>query len=114
VLTDSQANTLINAANNVKYIKETSDRKIRMQQIYDSIPAKSIFEKVKQDIANGVDAIPSLSEFGFVLKHGAAKTFGVYAVLNGERHDLGALDPFDPGAVAKAVSALILGGWAEA
>jgi hypothetical protein len=114
VLTDSQANTLINAANNVKYIKETSDRKIRMQQIYDSIPAKSIFEKVKQDIANGVDAFPSLSEFGFVLKHGAAKTFGVYAVLNGERHDLGALDPFDPGAVAKAVSALILGGWAEA
>jgi hypothetical protein len=108
VLSTSDANRLITAANNVKYIKETSDRKIRMQQIYDAIPSREIFAQIKEDIENGVSRIPTLEEFGFVIRHSGSPAFSVYAILGGERHEFGSVDPFDPAAVGDAVSAQIV------
>jgi len=94
IMSDANANKLIEAADNVKYIKESWDRMVQMQQIYDAIPAKEIFEDLKRDIEDGTRAIPELGEFGFVLAHDDAQTLAAYAIVAGERRDLGTLDVF--------------------
>ena len=108
ILSNADANRLIQAANNVRYIKETSDRKIAMQQIYDAIPSKEIFAQVKKDIENGVARIPTLNEFGFVIHHAGSRAFSLYAVLGTSHYEFGAINPFDPTAVGAAISAKIV------
>jgi F0F1-type ATP synthase membrane subunit b/b' len=105
VLSDSQVNKLNTAANNVKYIKETSNIKIQAQQIYDAIPAKEIFERVKDDIENGTALIPDFEEFGYVRHHHGDKSYDVYAVIGGERREMGQFDTFDLTAAAEALAA---------
>jgi hypothetical protein len=108
IMSDTQANQLITAANNVKYIKESWDRKIRAQQIYDNIPDKEIFERVKDDIENGVVIIPDLDEFGFVYGHGGTPTFEIFAIIGGERHELGEVDVFSvPAMTAELASVMV-------
>jgi hypothetical protein len=102
IMSDANAARLIDAANNVKYIKETSDRKIRMQQIYDQIPDRRLFEDVRDDIRDGVVQMENISELGFVYAH-APKTLRVYAVINGRRHDLGSIDAFSVAELAAAL-----------
>ena len=103
VLSDDLAAKLLTAADNVKYIKATSDVKVQMQQVYDNIPEKEIFERVKDDIHNGVVSIPTLSEFGFALTHDDG-AMTVYATINGERHDVADVDPFSIASMAGAVA----------
>jgi len=108
IMSDAQASQLTTAADNVKYIKESWDRKIRAQQIYDSIPDKEIFERVKGDIENGVVMIPDLEEFGFVYGHGGRPTFAIFAIIAGERHDLGEVDVFSvPAMTAELASVMV-------
>ncbi|MDH4037719.1 MAG: hypothetical protein OEX18_08775 [Candidatus Krumholzibacteria bacterium] len=109
VMSDSQANQLITAADNVKYIKETYDRKVSMQQIYDTVPDKEIFEQVKDDIENGVIMIDDLGEIGFVYGHDS-KVFNVYAVVGEDRFDLGAVDLFSVVDITAAVTSAIVDG----
>jgi len=110
IMSDANANKLITAANNVKYIGETSNRKLKMHQIYDAIPSKQIFERVRSQIADGTAQIPQLTEAGFVISHDKVGTFGVYAILGGTRHELGEIDPFDPADVIGAVSRVVVDG----
>ncbi len=110
ILSDANAAKLTTAADNVKYIKETSDRKIRMQQIYDAAPSKEIWARVRQDIDTGAKRIPTLNAFGFVLHHGGSHAFSLYAVLAGKRYELGSVNPFDPAAVGNAVSVTVVPG----
>jgi len=105
ILSDSQVSKLITAANNVKYIAETSDRKITAQQIYDNIPEKEIFERVKTSIEEGTAIIPDFEEFGYVRHHDGAKTYDVYAIIGGERREMGQFDTFDLIAAANALAA---------
>jgi hypothetical protein len=107
IMSDSQANQLITAADNVKYIKETYDRKISMQQIYDSIPDKQIFEQVKDDIHDGVIVIDDVGEIGFVYGNDS-QVFNVYAIIGGERHELGEVNLFSVVDMASAVTRAIV------
>jgi len=99
VLTSAQATQLRNAADNVQHIKATSDRKITMQQIYDQVHAKALFEQVR----SGTLRIPTVSSFGFEYLH-QGSAFSVHAILGGKRESLGQVDVFDIPAMAAALA----------
>jgi hypothetical protein len=110
-LTQAQVDRLGEAADNAPYIKMTSDRKIRMQQVYSQVNGRAIFEKVRDEIENGVLRIPTLRSFGFEVVNGSA-SFAVFAVIDGRRETLGQVNPFDVPAMAvtlgkKAVEVLL-------
>ncbi|MGH7467134.1 MAG: hypothetical protein ACRENP_04025 [Longimicrobiales bacterium] len=107
IMSDAQAAQILNAANNVRYIKETSDIKIRMQQIYDQIPDRQIFEQVRDDVQNGVIKMAAISELGMVYAH-APKTIAVYAVIGGTRHELGSINAFSVAALAAALPGVMI------
>jgi len=108
IMSDTNANKLITAANNVQYIKETADRKILMQEIYDNVPDKEIFEQVKDDIENGVALIPGMGDMGFEYAHDGSKTLNVYVMIDGQRHDMGEVDVFSVPEMAAAISSVIV------
>jgi hypothetical protein len=102
VLTSEQVDLLNTAADNVKYIAETSDIKIEAQEIYDRIPAKEIMQKLKDDIASGAKSIPSIDELGFVNDHDK-ETFAFYWIINGEKKELDNMNIFDPESISEAI-----------
>lgn len=102
VLTSQQVDLLNKAADNVKYIAETSDLKIAAQEIFDKIPAMEIMSKLKEDIQNGVKTIPTIGEVGFIKNHSKG-TYSFYWVVDDERKGLGDVDIFDPNSIAEAV-----------
>jgi hypothetical protein len=107
IMSDADAAKLIAAANNVKYIKERSDVMISMKQIYERVPDRQIFEELRDDLRNGVLVMADIGELGFIFVHDS-KTFEVYAVIDGKRHELGSIDAFSLAAwVAALPSAMI-------
>lgn len=102
VLTSAQVAQLNLAADNVKYIAETSNIKIKAQEIYDRIPAKEILEQLKTDIRNGTKTIPSIEEVGFIKNHTNGK-YSYYWIANGNKKDLGDINVLDPGSIADAI-----------
>lgn len=107
IMSDAQAAALIHAADNVKYIKATSDIKISMQQIYDRVPDRAIFEQVRDDVQNGVLVMARIQQLGFVHTN-ATKTFSVYAIIGGQRYEFGSIDAFSVAALAKALPAAMI------
>jgi hypothetical protein len=102
IMSDANAASLLQAADNVKYIKETSDRMVSMQQIYDQVPNRAIFEEVRDDIKNGVIVMADITDLGFVYGH-ATRTYAVYAVIAGKRYGLGEVDAFSVSTLAGAL-----------
>ena len=102
IMSDANAASLLQAADNVKYITGTSDRMISMQQIYDQVPNRQIFESVRDDIQNGVIVMADISDLGFVYGH-ATRTYAVYAVIGGKRYGLGEVDAFSVSTLAGAL-----------
>ncbi|MCA9739163.1 MAG: hypothetical protein KC645_16165, partial [Gemmatimonadetes bacterium] len=101
VLTDAQAAQLLQAADHVKYIKETSDLKLQMQQIYDTVPGKELFEKAKAGLVNA----PLVQSVGMEILHQSGSV-SVYVILGGQRHSLGQVNPFDVPAMAARLAEL--------
>jgi hypothetical protein len=91
ILADDVAAKLIAAADNLKYIPETSAIKIRMQEIYNLIPDRLIFEQVRDDIQNGLLVMRTIGELGFVFPHAGQKAFNLYVVIDGKRHEVGSM-----------------------
>jgi len=90
IMSDATANQLIQAASYVQYIQPTSNIMISMQQIYNQIPAREIFEQVRDDITDGLLVMENIGELGFVVLHAdALRSFNLYAVIGGRRYELG-------------------------
>jgi hypothetical protein len=102
VLTPEQVALLNEAADNVKYIAETSDIKISAEEILASIPSKEIMEQLRQDIQNGTKSIPSIEEVGFI-NHHSDNTFSFYWIVDGEKTELSDVDIFNPYSIAEAI-----------
>ena len=102
VLTSAQVALLNQAADNVKYIAETSDIKIKAQEIFDHIPAKEIMEQLKADIQNGTKTIPSIEEVGFIKNHTTGK-YSFYWIANGNKKELDDINILDPASIADAI-----------
>ena len=91
VLSDQQVADLNWAANNVKYIAETSNIMIQAQQIWDALPTEQILQDVRDGIASGVKLVPTVDQVGFVHTH-ATGNYAFYAILSGVRHDVAQYD----------------------
>ena len=102
ILTSEQVQLLNTAADNVKYIAETSDIKIAAEEIWSRVPSKEIMEKLKTDIASGVKDIPAIGEVGFI-NHHDKNTYSYYWVVDGEKKELGNIDIFDPNSFSQAI-----------
>jgi len=102
VLTSTQVELLNTAADNVKYIAETSDIMIEAEEIWKRVPAKEVMDQLKDDIAAGTKSIPSIEEVGFI-NHHDEETFSYYWIVNGEKKELGNVNIFDPDAIADAI-----------
>jgi hypothetical protein len=102
VLTSQQVDLLNQAADNVKFIAETSDLKIKAEEIWKRVPAKEVMEKLKDDIASGVKTIPGIEEVGFINYHDK-NTFSYYLIIDGKRNDLSDINIFDPSSIADAI-----------
>jgi len=91
ILSDSQANRLIEAADNVYRIQETSDRKIQLQDVYDTVNERELFEQVRDDLEDGLLGMRTIEELGFVFVHDAPG-FGLYAVIDGNTYQAGTIE----------------------
>jgi hypothetical protein len=90
IMSDANANSLINAANNVYRIGETSDIKISMQQIYDEVPDRQLFEEVRDDIEDGLLVMREIGDLGLTVDHSVLPpVFLLYAEIDGTRHEGG-------------------------
>lgn len=70
ILSDTQANRLLQqAADNVHRIGETSDIKIQMEQVYETVNERELFEDGREDLENGVLRMAAIDEMGFVVVH---------------------------------------------
>jgi hypothetical protein len=90
VLSDSQANRLLQAADNVHRIGETSDIKVQMEQIYETVNDRELFEEVRDDLEDGLLRMAAIDELGFVVVHDDG-SFGLYAGIAGDRYELGTI-----------------------
>ncbi len=102
ILTSEQVNLLNTAADNVKFIAETSDIMIEAEEIWKKVPAKEIMEQLKGDISSGVKTIPSIEEVGFI-NHHENDTFSFYWIIDGNKKDLNDVNIFDPDSISEAI-----------
>jgi hypothetical protein len=107
VISSTQKAQLLQAALNVKYIAETSDIKIKAQQVFDAIAPQAILDQVRTKIDNGTANIPTVDAVGIIHTHSPSK-WEFYAVLSGERKVLGPYDPMNPAATADVISTMII------
>jgi len=101
VLTNEQVNQLNLAADNVKFIAETSDILISAQAIFDAIPTQEIRDRLnqlKQDITNQVQTYSDFAGVGFIKNHNTNE-FSFFIERGDERRNVVSFNPFDPEAI---------------
>jgi hypothetical protein len=109
IMSDGNANTLINAANNVDRIEETSDIKISMQQIYDEVPDRQLFEEVRDDIQDGFLVMRDIGALGLTVDHSVLPPeFLLYAEIDGTRHEGGPISAMTVAAFLVDLSELMI------
>ncbi len=65
VLSASQAQQILFAADNMHRIPAASDLVIRGREIVDNLPARDTLEQVRKDVEGGVRQVPGVSEVGY-------------------------------------------------
>jgi hypothetical protein len=90
IMSDANADKLLEAASYVPFITTTSDRKIRMEQIYDAVPDRELFEQVRDDIQDGLVVIEDMGTVGFIYPHAeGARAFNVFVGIDGRLYQPG-------------------------
>lgn len=107
VLSDSQVARILQAADDVQYIKWASDRKLRLEQIYSQVDGRAIFENIKDEIEDGVIQIREVGDFGYRLLH-ADRSVEVFASVAGTEYALNAVDVFDVPAMIVELTDLMI------
>ncbi len=103
VLTNTQVNQLKTAADNVKFIAETSDILVSAQAIFDAVPTEEIrdrLDQIKQDIGTQVRTYSNFSGVGFVKNHNTNE-FSFFVEEGDNRRNVASFNPFDPNAIIK-------------
>ncbi|WP_276391007.1 hypothetical protein [Eudoraea chungangensis] len=103
VLTNTQVNQLNTAADNVKFIAETSDILVSAQAIFDAVPTEEIrdrLDQIKQDIGTQVRTYSNFSGVGFVKNHNTNE-FSFFVEEGDNRRNVASFNPFDPNAIIK-------------
>jgi hypothetical protein len=109
IMSDANAERLIAAANNVKHIQETSNRRISLGQIYAQVPDRQLFEQVRADIQDGLLVMRTIAELGVVIRHDRTPAaFEPYAVIDGRRHTFDALSALTVEELAQRLPAVMV------
>lgn len=95
ILSDEQASMLLRAADNVHRIKETSDLKIKLQSVYDTVNERALFEQVRDDLENGVLKMRPFEEMGFVIPHQGDFRAELYVRIDGKSYQSGTITALD-------------------
>jgi hypothetical protein len=93
VLTSSQANEVLAAANNIHRIPETQGIVIVAQDALDQLPTQETIQQVRDEVASGARLVPGVSEVGYTAQNGQ---YNAWALLtNGQTYavDFNVLDP---------------------
>jgi hypothetical protein len=92
ILSDSQAARLVEAADNVRFIEETSDRMIALRDVYEQVEDRELFEQVRDDLREGVLQMRGIEELGLVFpRDGEPGRAGLTVTIDGRRYEGGAL-----------------------
>jgi len=105
VLSNEQVSQLNLAADNVKFIAETSDILISAQAIFDAIPTQEIrdrLDQLKQDITGQVRSYSDFGGVGFIKSHNSGD-FIFFIEQGDERRNVANFNPFDPDAIIKVL-----------
>ena len=103
VIPSAQVDQLNLAADNVKFIAETSDIRISAQAIFDAVPSEEILNRLdllKQDIATKVKTFSDFAGVGFVKNH-ETNEFTFFIERGNERKDIANFNPFDPDVIVE-------------
>jgi hypothetical protein len=103
ILSEAQTAQMLEAADNARYIKESWDVKVRAQEIYDQIPSREVFERVRDDIRDGVVMIPAITEIGYTQPH-LSPEIAIFAMIGGTRHEIADANLFDLAAMSAAIA----------
>jgi len=86
ILSNSQADAVLQAANNVHLIPETSDQVVSAQAIFDRLPTQQIIDRARQSVEQGVAQVPAVKGVSYTVKddqYSAAVLLG-----NGDRYEV--------------------------
>jgi hypothetical protein len=103
ILSPSQADQLLTARDNVHRIAETSDLMISAQQIYDALPTEDVISRVKQEVDDGIAAVPIPEGLGY---RAINDRYEAFVTIDGIDHDL-AINVLRPSEVRAGVSDLL-------
>lgn len=95
VLTDSQVNQLIQAADNTQYIQPASDVVFNLKEQIGDLPDASVVVSAQAQV------VPNLTEIGYIFKS-SPTSFQFYVELDGQKH-YRAFDPFDWKSITKTI-----------
>lgn len=98
VLTNEQVSQLNLAADNVRFIAETSDILVSAQTIFDALPTQEIRDRLnqlKQDITAQVQTYSDFAGVGFIKNHNT-NAFTFFIEQGNERRNVASFNPFDP------------------
>ncbi|MGD1945090.1 MAG: hypothetical protein ACFB0A_02195 [Croceivirga sp.] len=105
VLTSEQVSQLNLAADNVKFIAETSEILISAQAIFDAIPKQEILnrlDQLKQDITGQVQSFSDFAGVGFIKSHNSGD-FTFFIEQGDTRRNVANFNPFDPNAIIRVL-----------
>jgi hypothetical protein len=108
VLSDSQVNRLLEAADNVYRIEETSDTKIRMEDVYETVNERDLFEDVRDDLEDGLLIMRGIEELGFVFVHDVP-AFGLYTQIDGNVYQAGTISALTLDELLKELPGIMIG-----
>ena len=110
ILTSDQQTHLQRAADHVRHIKPASDRTLAARALWQQFPSEAVFAEIRGQIERGTAIIPAVTEYGFTVGHRGGGAFSLYVIMDGRRHELGLIDPFNPQAVLDAAAAWVAKG----
>lgn len=103
VLSSTNASRIATARDNVYRIQETSDIMISQQQIVDALPTEEIIAQVKQDVENGIAAVPIPEGLGY---RAINDTYEAFVTVDGVDYDTG-INVLDPTSVLEGSADIV-------
>ncbi len=86
ILTASQAASVLEAANNIHLIPETSDRVVSAQTVIDRLPTQEIIDRVRRSVDEGITSVPAVEGVGYSIIDGEYSAAVLFS--DGSRYDV--------------------------
>ncbi|HMB64788.1 MAG TPA: hypothetical protein VKN36_17030, partial [Eudoraea sp.] len=95
VISSEQKSQLLNAADNVKYITETSNIKIEAERLVAELPSIEELERLRESISSCVKELTDNIGDAGITKNHKTEEYTYFVMINGERKEVSGFDVFD-------------------